>query len=489
MNKINKLTIMLFALGALVLQSCLKDDSEVFSESATERMTNYLENARETLLSSEYGWVMEMYPESNQSYGGYAFTLRFTEDSIFVRSELAQDNSTADEAKSLWALTNDDGPVFTVDTYNELFHFFSTPWADLGGNGYEAYQGEFEYIIMKVTDNLITLRGKKTGNTVYLRRLTEEPQTYLQNLGNLTAQFIVSGLSAQLDDHRGVSAAIDNDSRQMQFIYSDTTFVDDTDFTVVCDTANVAFAYTPDGLRLYKEIELGGMSFYELDYDEANLTVKAKDMNGNETLALKCLLPENYLYYEDIPEGEYQFRFGTGGRYRCNVNLERSEDGRSFYISGLNDRIKVRLDYVRATGSLQMVAQQLDTQYDDGYILWWCPLSETAGDGSRYFSWSTSIGMIATWNGANKEKPTFRFADNGNWSSYSTVAFFLAVFKGTTPTSDGYDRYQTNYMDPVWCLAGQSPIEKDDPTDESETPAKISVAQSTIENPYSLVKQ
>lgn len=488
MSKMKKITIMLLAAVTLTFQSCLKDDDEVFGDSATARMTNYLNNARETLMSSEYGWVLEMYPQEEQAYGGYAYTLKFTEDSIFVRSELAQDNSTQEEARSLWTLTNDDGPVFTVDTYNELFHFFSTPWQDLGGSGYEAYQGEFEYIIMSVTDNLITFRGKKTGNTVYLRRLTKPAAEYLREVGNLTAQFIVNGLNMDLGDKKGISATIDNDGRQITFMRTDTVVTETETVVNYSDTVTSAFAYTSEGLRLYKEVEIAGNRIYQLDYEEAQLKVNAKTMEGAESVTLKCLLPENYLRYEDIPEGEYRFTFGKGRPYNCTVTLERSEDGRSFWMSGLNERIKVRLDYIRATGSLQLVAQELNTVFDAGYILWLCPLSDTAGDGSRYFSWSPSIGMVANWDGKNTDKPTFKFSDNGKWTSFETVAFFLAVFEGTAPTSDGYDRYKSNYMDPIWCLGGLSPTEKDDPNDDSENPAKITVAQSTIESPKTLVK-
>lgn len=481
---------MLLAALTLSLQSCLKDDDEVFGNSATERMTQYLGNARETLLSSEHGWIMEMYPEENQGYGGYAFTLNFTEDKVTVRSELAQDNSTADEITSLWTLTNDNGPVFTIDTYNELFHFFSTPWQDLGGSGYEAYQGEFEFVIMEVTDNIITLKGKKTGNILYLRRLNEPASQYLSKLNTLASQFIVNGLYTKLGEHRAINAEIDNDARQMMFIDADTTFVDENNYTIKADTVEVAFTYTDKGLRLYKEVSLAGKTFGELLYNEAALTVDAINNAGSQVLSLDCLLPKNYLFYDEIPTGDYTLRFGTGGRYRCDVTLEQTEDGRAFWLSGINERFKVRLDYVRATGALQMVAQELkDVLYEDGYVMWWCPLSATAGDGSRYFSWTTSIGMLANWNGRSKEKPTFAFSDNGRWTSFSVSAFFLAVFSGSEPTSDGYDRYRSNYMDPIWNLGGRPSIKKDDPNDTSDNPAQIEVAQSILENPYQLVKK
>lgn len=473
----------ILALAAFSLQSCLKDDKELFPESSSTRMTKTLELAKTTLVNSENGWIFEMYPEQSQKYGGYVYTLKFDSDKVEVRSELAQDNSVSEKVSSLWSMTNDNGPVITFDSYNELLHHFSTPWQDLGGSGYEAFKGEFEFVIMKVTDNLITLKGKKTNNIMYLRKLTMPAKDYITSINNLSAKFIVNGLTA-VEGDKTVDASIDNDNRQIQFVTHKTKGAEGEDIYASADTTVVAFAFTDKGLRLYKPTEVNGKMVYELSYDEPNMKVKAFN-EGSQTMELNCLLPENYLYYDDFA-GDYVLRFDTGGRYKCNVTLTPAGDGTSFWMSGINEKFKVRVDYIRSKGCLQIVAQELKTIYDEGYVMWWCPLSVMGGDKNRYFTWTTSVGMTATWNGVSREKPTLRFADNSRWTNYEVVAFFLAVFEGTSPSSDGYSRERSNYLAPVWSLAGRPAIKKDDPKDETK---KITVAQSILEKPYSLVKK
>jgi hypothetical protein len=483
-KKTNRILLFaILALAAISLQSCLKDDKEVFSESSSTRMTKTLELAKTTLINSEHGWLFEMYPEGSQSYGGYVYTLKFGSSNVEVRSELAQDNSVAEKVTSLWSVTNDDGPVITFDSYNELLHHFSTPWQDLGGSGYEAYQGEFEFVIMNITDDLITLKGKKTGNIMYLRKLTVPASDYITAVNNMSAKFIVNGLTSVAGD-KTIEASIDNDNRQIEFVTRKTSGAEDENLYASADTTDVAFVFTDKGLRLYKPTEVNGKMLYELSYDEPNMKVKAFN-EGSQTMELTCQLPENYLKYEEFA-GDYVLRFDIGGRYKCNVTLTPAGDGSTFWLSGLNDKFKVRVDYIRSKGCLQIVAQELKTIYDEGYVMWWCPLSVMGGDKNRYFTWTTSVGMTATWNGVSREKPTLRFADNNRWANYEVVAFFLAVFEGTTPSSDGYSRRRSNYLDPVWNLAGRPAITKDDPDDETQ---KIKVAQSILEKPYSLVKK
>ena len=75
MNKIFKLSLLLLALPML-MTSCLKDDDEVFGESASQRLQKALDEARTVLRSSEKGWVMDYYVGDDSSYGGYAFTVK-----------------------------------------------------------------------------------------------------------------------------------------------------------------------------------------------------------------------------------------------------------------------------------------------------------------------------------------------------------------------------------------------------------------------------
>ena len=111
MNKKNIFIYLLLALP-LMLTSCLKDQEDVFSESASARTVKYLENAKKVLTSSNNGWVLNYYPDRDLSYGGYVYTLKFGQENVEVFSELASDVEPS--KTSLYTLKNEDGPVLIM---------------------------------------------------------------------------------------------------------------------------------------------------------------------------------------------------------------------------------------------------------------------------------------------------------------------------------------------------------------------------------------
>lgn len=168
----------------LMLTSCLKDQEDVFSDSASARSAKYLDNVRKVLTSSENGWVLNYYPDRELSYGGYVYTLKFDQENVEVFSELASDD--APSKTSSYILNNENGPVLMFDTYNEYMHFFATPHGSSGAGGYEAYDGDFLFIVMNISDdqNTITLKGSRSGNMMYMHRLTgeETAATYISKI-------------------------------------------------------------------------------------------------------------------------------------------------------------------------------------------------------------------------------------------------------------------------------------------------------------------
>ena len=57
MKKTNIACLLLVTLP-LLLQSCLKDQDDIFSESASARMSNYLKNAADVLVGADNGLVL-----------------------------------------------------------------------------------------------------------------------------------------------------------------------------------------------------------------------------------------------------------------------------------------------------------------------------------------------------------------------------------------------------------------------------------------------
>ena len=56
------LLYVLMILPALLLQSCLKDQEDIFDTPSSIRMQEVLDNAKKVLTSSEEGWAFDYYP-------------------------------------------------------------------------------------------------------------------------------------------------------------------------------------------------------------------------------------------------------------------------------------------------------------------------------------------------------------------------------------------------------------------------------------------
>lgn len=182
MKKNNIILFLLMALPTLLLTSCLKDQEDVFDESASARTANYLNNAKKVLTSAENGWLLNYYPDRDQSYGGTPYVLKFSDEKVVVSSELSGDPTYTVE--STYIMKNEDGPVLMFDTYNELMHYFATPSGSSGAGGYEAYDGDFIFIILGISDdqNTITLKGNRSGNIMYMHRLAGSGVDYLNKV-------------------------------------------------------------------------------------------------------------------------------------------------------------------------------------------------------------------------------------------------------------------------------------------------------------------
>ena len=88
-----KIYLILLAVMSLAFTSCLMEEKEIFDKTPAERMDAYLEEYRSILSSNEEGWLLQYYAEEEQSYGGYAYVLKFTQDDVTAWFQLADDVS------------------------------------------------------------------------------------------------------------------------------------------------------------------------------------------------------------------------------------------------------------------------------------------------------------------------------------------------------------------------------------------------------------
>lgn len=248
-----KLLYLLLLFSAFCFQSCLKEDEDLFDKSASERMSSTLEAYKSTLLASEYGWSLEYYPEENQSYGGFMYAIKFTEEDATVAIDL--EGSSLVET-SLYKLVGDNGPVLTFDTFNPFMHLFANP----SGSRPEGFRGDYEFILMKQENDVIILKGKKTGNIMVLTKLKEPFNDFIDKIHN--SGLIVDNVPKVEFTVGGGTVAAIKLGRNLTFSY-----VEGTNNQMI----SVGFVPTETGVKLYKPITIMGETFQEFKFNDDNM--------------------------------------------------------------------------------------------------------------------------------------------------------------------------------------------------------------------------
>ena len=337
-TKIFKLLFCCVALLTFTLQSCSNKEEEIFEESPSARLQALMDKTQATLVSSENGWVMDYFPDRDLSYGGFLYILKFNKQSVEAYCELSDDLSESIE--SLYKLSNDDGAVLSFDSYNEFLHFFATP----SSGRYEAYDGDFEFKIMKVEDDLITLKGKRSGNAIYLHRLKEEPVQYLEKCVE-TSENIFAPKASGTYGGTAIEALVDPDVRYI------TIYLNGGEY-------GQYFLPTPTGVRFVEPLEINGATISELSYDNIKFIFSGTDSNG-ANIQFTCALPDDYMFFEEF-EGDYRMYLSTSSsRYYVDVKLV--PEGDHYILEGFHRKFNPVLTFVKAKGCLEMTNQDVGT--------------------------------------------------------------------------------------------------------------------------------
>lgn len=291
-----KIYLILLAAIGLTMTSCLMEEKELFDQTPAERMEAYLEGYRTLLASSEGGWLLQYYPEENQSYGGYTYVLQFTADSVTAYFQLAADTEVP--VSSLYKMVPDDGPVLTFDTYNEYIHYFATPSV----SDYEAMHGDYEFrIVGKNSDETeIYMKGKRTNNDYTLVKFTGDPAEYLNKSNEVEAGMQAPAYEMVMAEDTTSCALSGNIFEYTYNVYTteDTTAV----------SGSVAFCYTPEGIEFYTPVEINGVEYTGLVFNAENGTLATAD---GKIVINQIIPPLNQLFLL----GNWFIKYSTLGAY------------------------------------------------------------------------------------------------------------------------------------------------------------------------------
>lgn len=394
-----KIYLLLAFILPITLQSCLKDEKNLFAESASDRLNNALVEYKELLSSSDNGWIMHYYAEKNQSYGGYNLLLQFTDDQVVAYGEISGSASSNDT--SLYKVTNDDGAVLTFDTYNEIIHYFATPSA----NNPDALQGDYEFKFIGKSDDrkTIYLKGKKSSNYFSLSKLDESPESYLTKVLTMSDNFSAPSYEIEIN---GVLASCSVSNHTISFSYAGD------DESIV--TERLSFCFTPTGFDLYEPKMIGGSEISSFLYNSDSEIFKST--TGN--VVIKRVIPP---ISEQLLIGKWYFAFSEMGSF-----------GKTYW------------DYTKLNG-LDPIGEELEYAY-----------LGPASDGSFAFNFSSSGytgSLIYDATIVSENQITLQFAlsglGNGVWY-YNNAKFNYLINPISLSTARTFTITADDYKSPTW---------------------------------------
>ena len=159
--------LVIIGLLAATFAACSRDEESLFDKPAAQRAQEAITNAFDVLTSNETGWEMAYFPNLEASAKGYNMVLKFSKNgnvSVTAKNSATTMNKIMTDTASTWAVKSDYGPILTFDTYNDVFHAFSDPQNDGAG-----LLGDYEFLILKATPELVLLKGKKHSAYTVMR--------------------------------------------------------------------------------------------------------------------------------------------------------------------------------------------------------------------------------------------------------------------------------------------------------------------------------
>jgi hypothetical protein len=383
------------------LQSCLHDNEDYFDQSAAERLSNAVSSDKSILESATNGWHLEYYAGKDYQYGGYNYLVKFNNGKATVACELQSDTTITSD----YDVVDDQGPVLTFNTYNAFMHYFAEPEQ---GN-VEGSQGDYEFLIMKVTTDTLYLKGKKWGNQMILTRIPENVawKDYMHSLTSLNDSM----------KYCTFKLCVNNDSIADVKI----NYPDDKDITITDASGKKesTFITTATGLKLSNPITVSGQKIESLDFNAQKMQFS---LPGNNAVSFQYYVPDGYhtlKYYE----GSYYFIDYYGKHY--TVKLTANKDAKGLTVTGGTFPYPIVFDYSKVFGNLSLINQELgEDKLSDGntyyiYLLVW---SVSSG----YINYKSGAGMVGTTD----QDGNILFKDNGVWAT-GTDSFLLGPYTGS----------------------------------------------------------
>ena len=413
---------MLMAVGMLSVQSCLHDNEDTFDTPAAQRIIETVAADKALLESATNGWHLEYYLGEEYLYGGINYFVKFANGKAYVAGEPGGPDSIS---VSSYDVITDMGPVLTFNTYNEIMHEYAQPYS----SATEGYQGDFEFVIMKTTNDSIYLQGKKWGNKMLMTRVAEGASwdDYLSKVSEVQDALLFADYKANIG---GIDTDVEFDTDYSSFNYKDEEGND----------ASMPFIYTTSGVKLREPVTINGVSlqYFDFDCNDTDQWFIAKESQ----IRFEGQPIEGWRPYATF-EGTYDLKYNKG---TLRVQLVPAGDGTSYYLLGLSDKFAPKMTWSKRDGRLSLLSQQVGSDTFNGttFQIWIAAWDTSQG----YLSWGTEYGMYLV---PNEDDTEYSFKNNEQWPGYIISGFIMwrlnadgSASAGNMNTADTYGAWYIN---------------------------------------------
>lgn len=280
--------LIMIGLLAATFVACSRDEKDLFDKPAAERAREAVENAFEVLSSNTVGWEMAYFPNLETSAKGYNMVLKFNKNgmvSVTAKNNTTTMNKIMTDTASTWAVKSDYGPILTFDTYNDVFH----AWADPQENG-AGLLGDYEFLILKATPELVLLKGKKHSAYSVMRPI-KNPDLAAYFSACAKMQSVLFGNNHIVTLHQGDKKMYLYNGASGQFqsaAYGSQLVAEEATYHPVCSTEDGIIVSVGFGENVHEHIFL---------YDEAKGELVGEDGSkmdaGNLNLLFKSFFKDN----------------------------------------------------------------------------------------------------------------------------------------------------------------------------------------------------
>lgn len=383
--------------GAMSLQSCLHDDTELFDEPAANRIENAVSKDMQVLQSAKNGWVLRYVAGQEYSGAGYTLIMKFGTNG---KATVSSDDGDPDKsATSSYTIDRSQGPVLSFNDYNEVLDKF----AEVSINNVNGIEGDYEFVIQKASPDSVVLKGKKWGNKMVMTPLAdnETAKSYLEKVENIKDNMLCSYSILNGADTVG-TVTFDPDSKRAD---------------VSCTNGykkEQPFFFTPDGAALLDTVTVAGQPLRNFTWSNDQQTVSS-DAKG---LTFTFLKPDGYTEIQDwVGVWKMSYWDQTFKKHSINFTVTKKSNS-ALNATFLNGGAELTMEwtYSKARGSVSIFSQQMEDptgQYDHLYLLF--------TDG-KYVTWAPKVGMVFT----PTRKNIWQLADNGAWGSSKCEGWVIA---------------------------------------------------------------